>query len=372
MKDKGRTENISDEELVKLFNQTSSVDEKLQYFSKIQDDNCKMELLNSISEKERYKFIGKLKASESIATALKSLSDDKTKSKTFNFVAKQFKGNNIGLLEILTQIDFDVTIPPNMLTFKLENINALNLDFLINIQRHVINHSEMKFKINEHESDSTKIEYSFSEISAIIAKIEELTADIPKEMDEANKFYKVYSRVTGMMTYDYKCIRESDDAKNKANQSIGKTGFWKAQEQYDKEMKEIRKKPAGLYGGLIDGKAICAGYALILHEALKYVGLKSQYVIGFVPGSDGHAWNQVQIDGKWYNADPTWDSQEYQYYRRYEDMLLNDEDFNQTHGKFSRRRTKTEHKCKSRFDYSKIKGLLPSQIKSTGRREHAL
>lgn len=372
MKDINNLNVVTDEELVELFNQSISIQEKLQYFGKIKDESYQIQLLNTIPANEKYKFMGKLSSAEHIAEQLNGMQDEKGKIKTFNYVAKQYKGNNIGLLEILTQIDFDVTIPPNMLTFKLNNINVLNLDFLINIQRHVTNHSEMKFKINEYESDSTKIEYTFSEISAIIAKIEELTADIPKEMDEANKFYKVYSRVTGMMTYDYKCIRESDDAKNKANQSIGKTGFWKAQEQYDREMKEIRKKPAGLYGGLIDGKAICAGYALILHEALKYVGLKSQYVIGFVPGNDGHAWNQVQIDGKWYNADSTWDSQEYQYYRRYEYMLLNDEDFNQTHGKFSSRRTKTEHKCNSRFDYSKIQGLVPSQIKNTERREHAL
>lgn len=372
MKNKEKIGENLDTELVELFNQTSSIEEKLQYFSKIQDDNCKMELLNSIPEKEKYKFIGKLKSSQSIATALNSLSDEKTKGKTFNFVSKQFKGNNMGLLEILTQIDFDVTIPPNMITFKLDNINALNLDFLINIQRHVTNHSEMKFKINEYESDSTNIEYSFSEISAIVAKIEELTADIPRDMDEANKFYKVYSRITGMMTYDHNCIRDSNIAKDTLWRTVSKDGFSKAHEHYTEEMKEIRKKPAGLYGGLIDGKAICAGYALILHEALKYVGLKSQYVIGFVPGNDGHAWNQVQIDGKWYNADPTWDSQEYQYYRRYEDMLLSDEDFNQTHGKFSSGRTKTEHKCNNRFDYSKIQGLLPSQIKTTGRRGHAL
>lgn len=365
-------ETVSDEELLELFNQANSEEEKLQIFSKIKNDDLKLRLLDSIPEQNKYKFIGKLRIPQNIAISLNGFSDDKTKSKTFNFVAKQFKGNNTGLLEILTQIDFDVTIPPNMLTFKLNNINALNLDFLINIQKHVGNHSEMKFKINEHESDSTKIEYSFSEISAIIAKIEELTADIPNDMDEANKFYKIYSRVTGMMTYDHKCIRESDNAKNKANNSIGKKGFWQAQEQYKTEMKEIRKKPAGLYGGLIDGKAICAGYALILHESLKYVGLKSQYVIGFIPNSDGHAWNQVQIDGKWYNADPTWDSQEFQFFRRYQDMLLNDEDFNKTHGKFSARRTKTEHKCKSRFDYSKIKGLLPSQIKSTGREAYGL
>lgn len=360
-------DNMSDLELIELFNQASSVEEKLQYFSKIQDDNCKMELLKSIPENERYKFIGKLKSSQSIATALNSLSDNKTKEKTFNFVAKQFKGNNIGLLTILSQIDFEVTIPPNMLTFKLNNINALNLDFLINFQRHVTNHSEMKFKINEHEGDSKDIEYSFSEISAIIAKIEELTADIPTDMDEANKFYKVYSRITGMMTYDYNCSRKSNIAKDILWQTFSKKAF----EHYTEEIKKIRKKPAGLYGGLIEGKAICAGYALILNEALKYVGIKSQYVRG-QDEKNGHAWNQVQIDGKWYNADPTWDSDEILFFGKYENMLLDDEEFNKTHGKFSIARTKTEHKCNSKFDYSKIKGILPSQIKSIERREHAL
>ncbi len=358
MEDKKKIESISDSELVELFEQTNSVEEKLRYFSRIQDDNCKMELLNSIPEKDRYKFIGKLKACESIATALKSLSEGKTKSKTFNFVAKQFKGNNIGLLEILTQIDFDVTISPNMLIFKLNNINALNLDFLINIQRHVSNHSDMKFKINEHEGDSKDIEYSFSEISAIIAKIEELTADIPKEMDEANKFYTLYSRITSMMTYDYNCIRKQDDTKSRMNR-------WS--EEYRNRLKTIRKNPAGLYGGLVEGKAICAGYALILHEALKYVGMKSQYVRGQDKENNGHAWNQVQIDDKWYNADPTWDSSVVQFFRKYEYMLLDDEDFDKSHGEYSILRTKTYHKCKSKFDYGKIQGLSPSQIKITGK-----
>jgi len=367
VKDKKKIKGMSDSDSVELFKQVSSIEEKLQHFSRIQDDNCKMELLNSIPENERYKFIGKLKSSANIATAINSLSDGKTKSRTFNFVAKQFKGNSIGLLEIMVKINFDVSIPKNMLTFKLNNINALNLNFLINIQQHVRNYSEMKFKINESESnDSMHIEYSFSEISAIIAKIEELSADIPKDMDEANKFYKIYSRITGMMTYDYSYIRKDENARSKLYDRKY------SMSDYDRESNRLRKNPSGLYGGLIEGKAICAGYALILNQALKYVGLKSQYVKGFALGEDGHAWNQVQIDGKWYNSDPTWDSQENQFYRRYEHMLLNDEDFNQTHGKFSFVRTKTEHKCNNRFDYSKIQGLLPSQIKSAERREHAL
>lgn len=369
MKDKKQDETITDEELVELFNQTSSTQEKLQYFSKIKNINKQMELFDSIPSNEKYKFIGKLRTQQSIANALNSLEDDKTKRKTFNFVAKQFKGNNEGLLKILTQINFDVTIPPNMITFQLNNINALNLDFLINIQRHVSNYPEMRFKINEHESDSTNIEYSFSEISAIIAKIEELTADIPNDMDDANKFYKIYSRITGMMTYDYNCLKQISEARDNFFKNLWNEDAF---DQFEAEKKNIRKNPAGLHGGLVEGKAICAGYALILHEALKYVGIKSQYVIGFIPRDDGHAWNQVQIDGKWYNADPTWDSSTIQLYGIYEYMLLNDEEFNKTHGKFSLERTKTEHKCKSKFDYSKIQGLSPNQIKTTERSGYSL
>lgn len=369
MKDKKQAETIVDEELVELFNKASSSQEKLQYFSKIKDVSLQMELLGSIPSNEKYKFIGKLRTPQSIAMTLNSLEDEKTKSKTFNFVAKQFKGNNEGLLKILTQINFDVTIPPNMITFQLNNINALNLDFLINIQRHVSNYSEMRFKINEHESDSTNIEYPFSEISAIIAKIEELTADIPSDMDEANKFYKLYSRITGMMTYDYNCLKQISEARDNFFKNLWNEDAF---DQFEAEKKNIRKNPAGLYGGLVNGKAICAGYALILHEASKYVGLNSQYVVGFIPRDDGHAWNQVQIDGKWYNADPTWDSSKVQIYGRYEYMLLNDEEFNKTHGKFLLERTKTEHKCKSKFDYSKIQGLSPNQIKTTERSGYSL
>ena len=361
MKDKKQIKSISDAELVALFNQANSSQEKLHHFSKIQDYTCQMELLNSISNNEKYKFIGKIKSSYGISIALNSFNDDETKRKTFNFVAKQFKGNNIVLLEILTQIDFDVTIPPNMLTFQLNNINTLNLDFLINIQRHLSNYSDIKFKINEAD-DSRNIEYSFSEISAIIAKIEELTADIPKEMSEANKFYTIYSRITSMMTYDHNCIRQFNNVKNKL-QNLS-TSF--ALGKYYQEMERIRKNPAGLYGGLVEGKAICAGYALILHEALRYIGMKSQYVSGYGPRG-GHAWNQVQIDAKWYNADPTWDSKSYQVSRKYKYMLLNDEEFDMSHGEFLIGRTKSYHKCKNKFDYEKIQGLSPNLIENVGK-----
>ena len=54
-------ENEEESELIELFNKANSVEEKLQYFGKIKSEESKRELLNDIPEKERYKFIGKLK-----------------------------------------------------------------------------------------------------------------------------------------------------------------------------------------------------------------------------------------------------------------------------------------------------------------------
>lgn len=347
---------LSDEEKVNLFNNTESMQERFKIFSSITDEDLKMSLIEQMSENERYRYIGRLESEQNIATVLNDFGDEESKRKTFNYIAKQFKGNNIGLLKILASIDFNVTIPQNLLTFQLNNLNDIDLDFLINIQRHVENYLDMKFKINEYGEDSKRIKYSFSEFSAIIAKIEELTAGIPSDMDEANRFYMVYSREISMMTYDHDCIRKTDDLD--ARFEDGQIGYF----DYREKTKEARRNAAGLYGGLIEGKTICAGYALILNEALKSVGIKSQYVEGYPEKGNGHAWNQVQIDGKWYNVDPTWDSEYFQRTGRYKYMLLNDEKFEKSHGKFSKRRNKTYRKCKSRFDYSKIKGLSPKQL----------
>lgn len=53
------------------------------------------------------------------------------------------------------------------------------------MQNHVENYEQLKFKINEI-GDSRHIKYTFREMSAIIAKIEEITADIPEGIDELN------------------------------------------------------------------------------------------------------------------------------------------------------------------------------------------
>jgi len=60
------------------------------------------------------------------------------------------------------------------------------------------------------------------------------------------------------------------------------------------------------YEALHDGTAVCQGYALLTYELLKEAGIQNMIVEGTADG-ELHAWNLVNLDGKWYHLDTTWD-----------------------------------------------------------------
>ena len=66
-----------------------------------------------------------------------------------------------------------------------------------------------------------------------------------------------------------------------------------------------------LEGALLEGVTVCAGYSKALCYILNKAGIECRYIAGDVndPKSrnNAHAWNQVKINGKWYNTDLTWD-----------------------------------------------------------------
>lgn len=80
---------------------------------------------------------------------------------------------------------------------------------------------------------------------------------------------------------------------------------------YDNERAEIirenwEKDPTyasnNAYGPLIEGKAICGGYADAMAIFLNYFGVKNYKI-----ASLNHVWNYVELDGVWYHLDLTWD-----------------------------------------------------------------
>lgn len=64
------------------------------------------------------------------------------------------------------------------------------------------------------------------------------------------------------------------------------------------------------YGTLVNGVAVCSGYAEAYSTLLQRVGITS-----VILSSDemNHAWNMVLLDGEWYHVDATWDDPVYSY-----------------------------------------------------------
>ncbi len=68
------------------------------------------------------------------------------------------------------------------------------------------------------------------------------------------------------------------------------------------------------YGALVEGKAVCAGYSKAYQLLLHKVGIPAWCVMGYsnnpaTNNPESHEWNLVQLDGKWYYTDVTWDDQ---------------------------------------------------------------
>jgi hypothetical protein len=58
------------------------------------------------------------------------------------------------------------------------------------------------------------------------------------------------------------------------------------------------------YGILISKKAVCSGYAYAYRLLMKAYGIPCIVVDSY---SMNHAWNMIQLNGKWYHVDCTWD-----------------------------------------------------------------
>ena len=81
------------------------------------------------------------------------------------------------------------------------------------------------------------------------------------------------------------------------------------------------------YGALVEGNAVCEGYAAAMQLLLRSAGIPCRVVNGTADGV-AHAWNAVQLNGEWYHLDPTWGDMEsgirYDYFNVTSEILLLD------------------------------------------------
>ena len=79
---------------------------------------------------------------------------------------------------------------------------------------------------------------------------------------------------------------------------------------------ELYHKNATAYAAVITEYAKCQGFCTALYRMLREEGLECRIVTGSATGEKLHAWVIVELDGKYYNLDPTFDAgkEEWNYY----------------------------------------------------------
>jgi hypothetical protein len=123
-------------------------------------------------------------------------------------------------------------------------------------------------------------------------KVDQILAEL--DVEDASDYEKVRA------VYDYVCQNVTYDHENLENDYY------------------MLKHTA--YAALVDGTAVCQGYALAIYRLLLELDVDCRIVVG-VSSGENHAWNIVELDGVYYNLDATWDAgaSEYRYFLRCEE-----------------------------------------------------
>lgn len=208
--------------------------------------------------------------------------------------------------EIPNSFQVDISIS-DMSELSLEDIEKLEGNYPLNnvlIQQESNRLKDLKgnadaiSRLNEtYDIDTYK--QLRKEMDSIIEGIDPRSSDI-------ERFLEVYKRLGAKISYDW----ENED-----------------RDEVDGVYYPGGYPPAhNLVGGLLNNTCVCEGYAKILKQTLACVGISSRVVIGDAT-EELHAWNQVKIDGIWYNTDLTWDAERIKEGRELDYCLQSDEEF---------------------------------------------
>lgn len=153
---------------------------------------------------------------------------------------------------------------------------------------------------NPETQDESRIYYANQLYKTKLA-IESFFRDMP-EYDTADPnremkiFTYIYTKLSEMVTYDHF-----------ASEASNLSGY------YLDRATDLLNEAASAYGGLVKRSALCSGYSDTLLVLLESQNIKAKIISGgpktrgeaMRTGTGSHAWNQVCLDGVWYNCDLT-------------------------------------------------------------------
>lgn len=135
-----------------------------------------------------------------------------------------------------------------------------------------------------YEDDSGTYEKKQREIQNKVSEI--VSSIIKDDMSQLEKEFIINQYLCDNISYDKEAL---ENAKSQNMKSV------------DKEYKDSFT----VYGALLKGKCVCAGYAGAFKLLADEAGLESIVVTGYLDGNLAHAWNKIKISGKWQIVDVT-------------------------------------------------------------------
>lgn len=113
---------------------------------------------------------------------------------------------------------------------------------------------------------------------AVDEKVTQVLAEL--NIEQLNDYEKIYT------IYDYVCDRVTYDHANLEDDTY--------------------KLKYTAYAALLDGTAVCQGYANLMYRMLLDAGVDARFISG--DGGGPHGWNIVALEDYYYNIDATWDA----------------------------------------------------------------
>lgn len=222
---------------------------------------------------------------------------------------------------------------------EIPNTKALSLSEASFLQEHF--NIDKVIVADEKDSNSSyeRNSYDIDDYISVKRRINNIISRVPKRLGEAERFLRLYEILQEEIVYDKQILSTYEDySKVNTNES------------------------RNMINGLLLGKCVCAGFSDILKNCLSEIGIEAREISG-----NNHQWNQVKIEGRWYNVDLTADASRNKNYGRlsFDKCLLSDKEY--TYSKYAT--VGDAARCTQSFDkeaieFYKRKGRLPIRKKS--------
>lgn len=230
-----------------------------------------------------------------------------------NLQEGQNKGKKYAIeLQSKTQNIFDKnTIFMNTLRAKEGDTKSrveLNLNDISSLNKEQIEYLEKKYHIDsivlnryyeldKGEAGDSLFKYSPETYKQMLDVMDKKFGDLKnnKNLTDLEKATIVLKRMENIK-YDYDALNTTVDDSNINSK--------------DSKVNTARN----MVDPLFNKSGICAGYSDLFKNTMSYLNIESKEIRGYVkgaetqnnlPGNPNHAWNQVKLDGNWYNVDIT-------------------------------------------------------------------